>query len=78
MYDFIPWLSLIYVYHAIFIDIVCGNISCDVADEKCDNDVCKCGTRNSCAGNPSGDYCDATNNVCKCAENINSCPQGQI
>ena len=73
LYTCIPWGSYIHFYYATFTDVVCDSLVCDVAGERCENDVCKCGTENSCAGNPSGEYCDATNNVCKCAEGGRSC-----
>ena len=63
----------------LLIDIVCGNVVCD-AHEACDkeNEICMCGSIESCAGNPAGQYCDASNNVCKCSEDTEACPQGHI
>ena len=73
-----PCLSYVHVCLAFFIDIVCTSVVCDVNGELCTNDVCTCGSTSSCAGNPTGEYCDATNSVCKCSENVDSCQQGQI
>ena len=49
-------------------------------NEVCDSDVCKCPDKNgingtSCAGNPGGEYCDATADAptCKCTDAVDSC-----
>ena len=33
-----------------------------------------CGDQPSCVGQPSGEYCDATNSQCKCSRYVDACP----
>ena len=46
--------------------------------ETCDGGVCKCGTGVSCANQITGAFCDTGNSVCKCAEAVDACTDGEI
>ena len=39
--------------------------------------MCKCGTGDSCKDQETGAFCDAANNICKCAENVDACTGGE-
>ena len=56
----------------------CIGAACSNEGEFCINQVCKCGVygQPSCEALPSGEYCDATNSVCKCSETVDSCATG--
>jgi hypothetical protein len=56
----------------------CADITCDVAGEACVGGVCKCGTGESCDNPATGAFCDADNNVCKCAQAVDACTGDEI
>ena len=51
---------------------------CAVDGEVHDGNECKCGDSPSCEGAVTGAFCDATNSVCKCAQDVDACPDGQV
>ena len=57
---------------ATIIDL-CADVTCSNPGETCPFGLCKCGSRSTCEGEGTGAYCDATNNQCKCAENVDAC-----
>ena len=49
---------------------------CSNPGEHCHSGKCMCGTELSCEGKLTGSYCDAQSSTCKCAPNVDSCPDG--
>ena len=57
-------------------DDLCHGITCSVSGEICESGECKCGNEASCENRPTGSYCDAGGSRCKCAQNVDACPDG--
>ena len=57
-------------------DNLCHGITCSVSGEICHSGECKCGNQASCESRPTGSYCDAGSSMCKCAPNVDACPDG--
>ncbi len=55
----------------------CAGITCAIAGETCVEGICKCGTANSCHNQATGAFCDAGNDVCKCAQDVDACTGGE-
>ena len=72
-YDYDTTLKLI----SLFVVDLCAEITCNVASEVCVEGVCKCGNANSCENKATGAFCDASNNVCKCAQDVDACNAGE-
>ena len=49
-----------------------------MSGETCVNGVCMCGTSLSCAGQATGSYCDAANNICKCSSSVSACTGSDV
>ena len=67
------------MYH-ITID-VCASVICSIPGETCQGGICKCGTSESCHGNPTASTCDAAKNRCICGSigfSSQSCPRNEI
>ena len=60
-----------------FSDGVCDGVTCPIADEKCVDGGCKCGTLDhSCAGKVEGEQCDMANDECRCGDAMVNCGEG--
>ena len=55
----------------------CNEVACNVAGEKCEGGVCKCGSADSCEGKTTGAVCNAGSDVCECATGVTACSGGQ-
>ena len=63
------------IKHFISFNVV---VPCAVEGEVHDGTDCKCGDIASCEGAETGAFCDATNSVCKCAQDVDACTNEEV